>query len=205
MRRLVLQGLRELFNRWWRGLFAPRMLYGWRRADGLYLPHTRISSSTVVDTPAQLDIQDHVYIGHFNLLDAAGGLHIGEGCQVTTHCALLTHSSHHALRMSGRAYWGASEPPGFVRQPTHLGAYTFIGAHSVVMPGCHIGRGVIVRAFSYVEGAIPDFAIVAGQPAVVVGDTRHIDAAWLLAHPQDRVALSIDAVALERASAAPGA
>ena len=180
--------LRSLVNRLVRALCAPRMLYGWRRADGTFLPHTRISSSTAVDSPAGLDIQDHVYVGHFNLLDAAGGLHLGEGCQVTTHCALLTHSSHHALRVAGRAYWGAAEPPAFVRQPTHIGAYTFVGPHSVVMPGSHVGRGVIVRAFSYVEGAIPDFAIVAGQPAVVVGDTRHIDAAWLTAHPQDRAA-----------------
>jgi acetyltransferase-like isoleucine patch superfamily enzyme len=180
--------LRSLFNQAVRAIAAPRMLYGWRSASGRYLAHTRISSSTAVDTPALLDIADHVYIGHFNLLDAAGGLHIGEGCQVTTHCALLTHSSHHALRVAGRAYWGAASPPAFVRQATHIGAYTFIGPHSVVMPGSHIGRGVLVRAFSYVEGAIPDFAIVSGQPAVVVGDTRQIDAAWLAAHPQDRAA-----------------
>ena len=163
-------------------------VYGWRRADGVWLAHTRMASTTCVDTPALLDIGDHVYIGHYNLLDASGGLHIGEGCQVTTHCALLTHSSHHALRLAGRQYWGASDPPGFVRQATHIGAYSFIGAHCVVMPGSRIGRGVIVRASSYVEGVVADFAIVAGQPAVMVGDTREVDAAWLAAHPQDRAA-----------------
>lgn len=167
----------------WRALVVPRMVYGWRRGDGRWLPHTRISSATKIESPRQLDIDDHVYIGPFNLIDASGGLTIGEGCQITSHCALLTHSSHHALRLAGRTYWGAADPPGFVRKPTSIGAYSFIGAHSVVMPGSRVGRGVIVRAFSYVDGEVPDFAIVAGQPAVVVGDTREADAAWFAAHP----------------------
>jgi hypothetical protein len=37
-----------------------------------------------------------------------------------------------------------------------------------------------------VDGEVPDFAVVAGQPAVVVGDTREADRAWLAAHPAER-------------------
>ena len=48
------------------------------------------------------------------------------------------------------------------------------------------GRGVPVRAYSYVSGEVPDFAIVAGQPARVIGDTREIDADWLTQHPAFR-------------------
>ena len=178
--------LQRWAQRWLRALVAPRMLYGWRRADGSWLAHTRISSATQIESPTLLDIADHVYVGAFNLLDASGGLSIDEGCQITTHCVLLTHSSHQALRLAGRTYWGAPNPPGFVRRPTHIGAYTFIGPHSAVMPGSRIGRGVLVRAFSDVEGEVPDFAIVSGQPARVVGDTRELDAAWLLQHPENR-------------------
>jgi len=178
--------MQEWLQRVWRVLFGPRMLYGWRRADGTWLAHTRISSATQVEKAALLDIDDHVYIGPFNFIDASGGLSIGEGCQITTHCALLTHSSHQALRLAGRRYWGASDPPGFVRRPTAIGAYSFIGPHSVVAPGCRIGRGVVVRAYSYVDGDVPDFAVVAGQPAQVVGDTREVDREWLVAHPDER-------------------
>jgi acetyltransferase-like isoleucine patch superfamily enzyme len=73
-----------------------------------------------------------------------------------------------------------------VRRPTHIGAYTFIGPHSVVMPGSRIGRGVVVKAYSYVDGEVPDFAVVGGQPAVVLGDTREHDRVWLDAHPAQR-------------------
>ena len=162
------------------------MLYGWRAPSGRWLAHTRISSSTHVEEPSALDMADHVYVGHFNVLDASGGLTIEEGVQVTTHCALLTHSSHQSLRLAGRGYWGDAQPPGFVRAATHIGAYTFIGPHSVVAPGARIGRGVLVKAYSYVSGVVPDFAVVAGQPAVVVGDTRELDAAWLQANPHAR-------------------
>ncbi len=176
----------DWIQRAWRTLFGPRMLYGWRAADGAWRAHTRISNATRIEAADRLTIGDHVYIGPFNLIDASAGLDIGEGCQITTHCALLTHSSHQALRLAGRAYWGAAEPPGLERKSTTIGAYTFIGPHSVVAPGSRIGRGVLVRAFSYVDGEVPDFAIVAGQPARVVGDTRESDAAWLSAHPGER-------------------
>jgi acetyltransferase-like isoleucine patch superfamily enzyme len=178
--------LRDLLQRAWRACTGPRMIYGWRHPDGRWLPHTRISSATQVESRERLDIGDHVYVGPFNLLDASGGLHIGEGCQITTHCALLTHSSHQALRLAGRRYWGDADPPGFVRRPTHLDAYVFVGPHSVVMPGSRIGRGALLRAYSYVDGEVPAFAIVAGQPAVVVGDTREGDEAWLSCRPEHR-------------------
>ena len=73
-----------------------------------------------------------------------------------------------------------------MRGATAIGPYTFIGPHSVVAPGSRIGRGVLVRAYSYVSGEVPDFAIVAGQPARVIGDTRDGDRAWLAAHPEAR-------------------
>ncbi len=178
--------LRERLQGLWRTLLAPRMLYGWRHASGRWLAHTRISSATRIESPERLDIADHVFIGPFNLIDASGGLTIGEGCQITSHCAVLTHSSHQALRLAGRRYWGDPDPPGYVRRATAIGAYSFIGAHSVLMPGSRVGRGVIVRAFSYVDGEVADFAIVAGQPAVVVGDTRDGDEAWFAQHPGQR-------------------
>ncbi len=186
-----------------RAVLAPRIVYGHRRADGTWLAHTRIATSTHIESPERLDIGDHVYVGHHNVLDASGGLALGEGVQVTTHCAVLTHSSHHALRVAGRGYWGAADPPAFVRAPTSIGAWSFVGAMSVVAPGSRIGRGVLVRAHSYVAGDVADFAVVSGRPAVVVGDTRRIDAAWLAAHPEDVAAYEAWAGDGWRAFAAP--
>lgn len=171
---------------WWRRLVAPRMVYGWRDADGRWLEHTRVSTHTEVGHPQRLRIGDHVFIGHFNLIDASGGLEIGEGCQITNHVSVLTHSTHHALRIGGRAFYGQAQPPGYRQAATTIGAYCFVGPHSVIGPGARLGRGVLVKAYSHVTGEVPDFAIVDGHPARVVGDTRRIDRALLERHPEMR-------------------
>lgn len=171
---------------WWRRLLAPRMVYGWRDADGRWLAHTRVSTHTEVGHPQRLRVGDHVFIGHFNLIDASGGLEIGEGCQITNHVSVLTHSTHHALRIGGRAFYGQAQPPGYRQAATTIGAYCFVGPHSVIGPGARLGRGVLVKAYSHVTGEVPDFAIVDGHPARVVGDTRRIDRALLERHPEMR-------------------
>lgn len=53
------------------------------------------------------------------------------------------------------------------------------------MPGVELGKGSIVSAYSFVQaGEYPDFAILAGNPARVVGDTREGDAEWLAQNPE---------------------
>lgn len=171
---------------WWRRLVAPRMVYGWRGADGTWLAHTRIGSHTDVGFADRLRLGDHVYIGHFNVIDASGGVEIGEGCQITNHVSILSHSTHHALRVCGRSFFGHPNPPGYRQAATVIGPYCFVGPHSVIGPGARLGRGVLVRAFSYVSGTVPDFAIVEGRPARVVGDTRDVDRVLLAHHPAAR-------------------
>lgn len=171
--------------RLWRRLIQPRMVYGLRDRVGGWRRHSRISTHARIDGVAGLALGDHVFIGHFNYLDASGGLEIGDGCQITNHVSLLSHSSHLALRLERERYWGHAAPAGMVRAPTRLGAWCFVGPHSVIAPGATLGRGVLVKAFSYVAGAVPDFAVVEGRPARVVGDTRELDRAWLERHAQD--------------------
>ena len=161
---------------------GPRMRYGMRSGDGTWRAHSRISSSSIVESPERLELGDHVFIGHHNFVDASGGLAIGEGVQITNHVSVLTHSSHRALRLEREHYWGHTDPAGVQREATSIGEWTFIGPHCTVAPGARIGRGVIVRAHSYVRGEVPDFAIVQGQPVRVVGDVREGDRAWLATH-----------------------
>lgn len=65
--------LKYLLLSFLRHLVRPRMVYGYRRADGTWLAHTRISTATDIENPQQLVIEDHVFIGHFNFIDASGG------------------------------------------------------------------------------------------------------------------------------------
>ncbi len=167
---------------------GPRVVYGWRNADGSWCPHSRVSTHASIEGHGKLVLQDHVFIGHFNRIDGSNGLLIEEGVQVTNFVSVLSHSSHKAVRVMGRRYVNEADPVGYVRRATRIGAYSFIGPHSVIAPGAQIGKGVIVQGYSFVSGEVPDFAIVGpqapGKPAVVQGDSRSVDRALLQRHPE---------------------
>ena len=170
--------LNRLRRRLWRLLFF-RIVFGEKGA-----PHSRIAPSTCIEGEAGLSLADHVFIGQFNFIDATAGLTIAEGVQITNFVSIVTHSSHRSVRLLGRAYathQGAM--PGYVKAPIHIGAYAFIGPHSLIEAGSTVGKGAVISAYAQVRGEVPDFAIMAGQPAVQIGDVRHADAVLLAASP----------------------
>lgn len=167
-------------------VFKPVMIWGYKRRDGVYLPRTRIGNMTHIEGAKNLDIADNVFVGHFNFIDASNGLVICAGCQITNYVSILTHSSHNSIRLYGDFYTSSANPVGYVKGAVSIGEFTFVGPHSVIMPGANIGRGSIVAAYSFVKGDFTDFAIIAGNPAKVVGDTRDKDGKYLEAHPELR-------------------
>lgn len=48
----------------------------------------------------------------------------------------------------------------------------FVGVNAIINPGVTVGRMSIVAAGSVVVRDVPDYAIVGGNPAVVIGDIR---------------------------------
>jgi acetyltransferase-like isoleucine patch superfamily enzyme len=182
--------LRIRLNRWRRHLARVllfRIVFG-ERSQGRELPHTRISPSSWIDHEERLTLGDHVYIGPFNYIEASGGVTIDEGVQITSHVSIITHSSHRTMRLLGPGFvhWQREDRPGWIGGPVHIGAYSFIGPHSVIEAGSRLGRGTLVTAGSQVRGEYPDFAVLEGRPARVVGDTRRTDERLLRQHPEVR-------------------
>lgn len=183
---------RGTLNRWRRRLaqaLLHRVVFG-ETSGGRYLPHTRIAPSTCIEHEDRLQLDDHVFIGAFNFIEASGGVTVGEGTQITHHVSIVTHSSHRAMRLLGRAYVqpAPSPRPGWIAGPVTIGAYCFIGPHTLIEAGSTLGRGCIVRAGSVLRGRYPEHSVIAGNPAVVVGDAREGDARWLAGHPELRAA-----------------
>jgi acetyltransferase-like isoleucine patch superfamily enzyme len=179
--------MRARFNRlrrWLARWLWHRMVFG-EYSQGRWLANTRIAPSTCIEHEDRLQLADHVFIGPFNFIEASGGVVIGEGVQITHHASIVTHSSHRAQRLLGRRFvdWQGT-PPGWVAGPVTIGAYCFIGPHSVIEAGSTLGRGCIVRAGSVVRGSFGDFAVIAGNPAQQVGDSREADMRWLAQHPE---------------------
>lgn len=163
-----------------------RIVFG-ERSQGRSLPYTRISPSTLIEHEDRLVLGDHVYIGPFNFIEASRGVTIEEGVQITSHCSLVTHSSHRSQRLLGRSFVTTADArPGWIAGPIHIGAYTFIGPHSLIEANTRLGRGTLVCAGSFVRGDYPDFAVLEGRPARVVGDTRRTDERLLRQYPEVR-------------------
>jgi len=178
--------IRSLFFRLLAWIAKPRMIRGYRLPDGRRLGYVRISTTVIINAAVNLHLEDYVFIWHHSVLDSSAGLWIGEGCQIGAWVGIFTHSSHISIRLYGREYVKEKDPVGYAREPVHIGAYTFIGSHSIILPGSRIGKGCLIAPFSVVRGEFPDFSAIAGNPARVRGDTRHMDEAYLSEHPELR-------------------
>lgn len=168
---------RELLRRW---LFAPSS------------HSARISPMSQIDDEDKLVLGDDVSIGPFSYIDASGGITIGEGVQIASHSAIVTHSPHRSQRLLGPAFhtWPVppgSQRPGWIAGPVTIGAYSFVGPHSLIEANTRLGRGTLVCAGSFVRGDYPDFAILEGRPARIVGDSRRADEPWLVRFPELKV------------------
>ncbi len=160
---------------------APRMIWGYMDSNGEWRERTRISDTVFFYHPERIRISDNVFIWHYTILDGTGVLTIEEGCQIGVWVGIFTHSSHIAIRLYGNHYQEVPEnlKKGYVIRPVSIGKYTFIGAGSMILPGVKIGKGVLVSAVSIVSKDIEDYAIVSGNPAEVIGDTRRLDQRYL--------------------------
>ena len=80
---------------------------------------------------------------------------------------LITDNDAHAINPEGRIYSN-----DIATGPVEIGDDVFLGARAIILKGVHIGDGAVVGAGAVVTKNVPPFAIVAGNPARIIGDTR---------------------------------
>lgn len=107
-------------------------------------------------------IGPNVWIGAFTLIDGSGGLEIGTGVDISSGAQILTHSSHKRC-ISARKFYKVE------RKNVKIGDYSFIGANATVMMGVNIGKHCIIGAGAVVSKDVPDYSVVAGVPAKIIG------------------------------------
>lgn len=64
---------------------------------------------------------------------------------------------------------------GDVHGPIRVAEDAWLGTGSIIFPGIRVGRGAVVGAGSIVTRDVPDFTVVAGNPARILRKMREID------------------------------
>jgi acetyltransferase-like isoleucine patch superfamily enzyme len=165
----------------------PEIIGGFKNKNGQINKDIGISNLTHISNKNEhLYIGNNVFIGHFNYIDAFNAkITISDNVQITNYVSILTHSSHNEIRFSlNKKISGEEYPDLFLRGEVFIGEYTYIGPHSVIMPKTKIGKGCIISAYSYVKGDFPDYSIIRGIPAKIIGDSRKLDSELLKTYPE---------------------
>jgi len=123
-------------------------------------------------------------IGPF--VEIQNGVTVGARCKISSHsfiCEGVTVEDEvfvgHGVMFTNDLYPRATGDDGNLLKPgewqvleTRVKRRASIGSHATILAGVTIGVGALVGAGAVVTHDVPDYAIVAGVPARVIGDVR---------------------------------
>lgn len=142
---------------------SPRPCFGWRRwilaCFGAKIgDHVNVHPSSRVYFPWKLEIGDWSAIGDDVLIYNLGPVTIGQKVTIS-HGAYLCAGTHDYQRVN----MPLLKPPIEIRNQAWICAEAFIG------PGVVVGAGAVVGARAVVTKDVPEWSIVAGNPAQPIG------------------------------------
>jgi len=142
--------------------FADKILSESERAAYYNLPEgCRMREGAKIYSPERLKCGKHVWIGENAIIDASGGLEIGDHTTVASSVFVWTHSSH--LANVNMANYPGSDLR--ILKPTKIGSGVFIGGPSVVTAGTTIGDRTVVLPLSCVTKDFDGNCMIGGSPA----------------------------------------
>lgn len=92
---------------------------------------------------------------------------IGDNVTITAGVKFITHD--------GSVYLFRDKYPKMdIIKPISVGKNTFIGSHSIILPGVSIGENCVIGAMSLVSKSIPNNSVAVGNPAKVIMSTDEL-------------------------------
>ena len=119
-----------------------------------------------VEIRRQVKIGRNVKIQAFAFIPE--GVTIGDNCFVGPHACFTNDRYPRSTTVEGNLLSDGD----WEREETTVGEGASLGANCTILCGLRIGRGALIGAGAVVTKDVPDFAIVAGVPAMVIGDAR---------------------------------
>ncbi len=113
-----------------------------------------------------IEIGDEVAINHGCSLDGGRGkIIIGDQTRIANNVTI--YAFNHGMHPDMPIYQQNANSKGVV-----IGKDVWIGAQAGIVDGVTIGNGAVIGMGAIVTKDIPDYAIVAGNPAKIIGDRR---------------------------------
>jgi acetyltransferase-like isoleucine patch superfamily enzyme len=134
-------------------------LYGCEIGDGCRI-------GAFVEIRRQVKIGRNVKIQAFAFIPE--GVTIGDGCFVGPHVCFANDLYPRSTNPDGSLKDGKD----WKIEGTQVLEGASLGANSTILCGLTIGRRALIGAGAVVTKDVPDFAIVAGVPARIIGDAR---------------------------------
>ena len=130
-------------------MWLPALLNKWRGVNIGSVRKTYIAPNVLIDTiyPEAVTIEDEVYLTR--------GVKVIAHFNPTNPIAELTGIESKVT-------------------PVIIGYGTFVGVNAIILPGVVLGKMCIVGAGAVVTKSAPDYSILGGNPANVIGDVRNI-------------------------------
>jgi acetyltransferase-like isoleucine patch superfamily enzyme len=138
------------------------VLLKWRGATVGARP--KIWRDVWVDDYRKLVLGDDVSIGKSAILGCIGGVTVGDEVMIAHGAKIL--SAGHRIPEGG----GSMRFSGLDVEPIDIEDGAWVGAGAIVLPGVTVGRGAVIAAGAVVSRDVPPLTIVAGVPAVVIGE-----------------------------------
>lgn len=126
-------------------------------------PGTSIYPSARLYGLSKLKVGSNVWIGPNVLLDATGGLSIGDWCSISAGVHIYTHNTVGWAITGGKAEYEHAK--------TSIADNCFIGPSAIIQMGTKIRNNTIVIPNSVVKGSFPELSVLGGNPAKKIGET----------------------------------
>ena len=112
----------------------------------------------------RITLGDHVHLGPGADLDGRGGITIKNGTIFGPEVIIYTSNHCYDSKDLGALPYDNR----ILLKSVEIGEYCWIGRRVIILPGVVIGKGAIIAAGSVVSKDVPDFAVMAGNPAKIV-------------------------------------
>lgn len=142
--------------------------------------HISIGARTLIRDNARIEVVQRTNVSQQPSLTIGNDVNIEQGvhivCQgkvdiedevsITPYCVIV--DTEHPFDDPDRPPKIGARLNSNENSHVRIGRGSFIGAHSIILPGVEIGRGCVIGAGSVVTRSVPEYCLVSGAPARIV-------------------------------------